>query len=462
MFRRNLEASLNEWKNGTHRKPLVIRGARQTGKTTLVREFSKQFSNFIELNLEKDALRRIFADISDIRDVVRSIEGVTNQRIAPGETLLFIDEIQNSVSAIKLLRYFYEEIPGLHVIAAGSLLEVRMKDEGWSFPVGRVEFRYLYPATFEEFLGAMGEDLLVEELCNQRIGRAIPQPVHEKLLGLVALYMTVGGMPEAVSRYLETKSIKEVRAVHDALHASFHDDFVKYSKRSEVEHLKLVWDRVPFQIGERIKYSRLSEEQTRSKDISNAFSILHEAMLVERIWPTTRTLAPLVKKPKAAPKTLYLDIGLCSHVLNLTEDQIRKRLIDPAFGGGLAEAFVGQELMAMDANHRTTPYFWIREEKDTTSQLDFLLQSGERLIPVEVKAASHGALKSLHQYLRRSGTDFGVRIYGGSLSFERHNVTLSDGASLKYRLLSIPLYSVWRLEEFAHSNTSERRSESSD
>ena len=448
MFKRHLEASLNEWKSGAHRKPLVIRGARQTGKTTLVHQFSGQFDSFIELNLEKDALRRIFAEVSDIRDVVRSIEGVTNQRIVPGETLLFIDEIQNSVSAIKLLRYFYEEMPGLHVVAAGSLLEVRMKDEGWSFPVGRVEFRYLYPVTFEEFLAALGEDLLLEEMRGQRIGCIIPQPLHEKLMGLVALYMTVGGMPEAVSRYVETRSIKEVRVVHDALHASFHDDFLKYSKRSEVEYLKLVWDSVPFQVGARIKYSRLSEEQARSKDISNAFSILHEAMLVERVWPTTRTLAPLVKKPKAAPKALCLDIGLCTHVLKLTEDQVRKRLMDPAFSGGLAEAFVGQEFLAVDAHHRVTPYFWIREEKDTTSELDFLLQSGERLIPVEVKAGSHGALKSLHQYLYRSGTDFGVRVYGGSLNLENHNVTLPDGASLKYGLLSIPIYSACRLEQF--------------
>ncbi|MFA4973329.1 MAG: ATP-binding protein [bacterium] len=448
MFRRYLEASLNEWKNGTHRKPLIIRGARQTGKTTLVHQFAGQFNSFIELNLEKDALRRIFTEVSDIRDVVRSIEGVTNQRIVPGETLLFIDEIQNSVSAIKLLRYFYEEMPGLHVIAAGSLLEVRMKDEGWSFPVGRVEFQYLYPVTFGEFLEALGEEILLEAMRSRRIDKSIPGPLHEKLLGLTALYMTVGGMPEAVSRYVETGSIKEVRIVHDELHSSFHDDFAKYSKRSEVEYLKLVWDRVPFQIGARIKYSRLSEGQTRSRDISNAFSILHEAMLVERVWPTTRTSAPLVKKPKAAPKALYLDIGLCTHVLKLTEDQIRKRLMDPAFGGGLAEAFVGQELLAKDAHHRVTPYFWIREEKDTTSELDFLLQRGERLIPVEVKAGSHGTLKSLHQYLYRSGTNFGVRVYEGKPNLEHHNVILPDGSSLKYKLLSIPLYSVSCLEQF--------------
>ncbi len=447
MFRRNLEKALIEWKGKSHRKPLVIRGARQTGKTTLIREFRRQFEKFVELNLEKDALRRIFSEVKDASDVIQSIEGVMNQRIVPGETLLFIDEIQNSVAAIKTLRYFYEEIPALHVIAAGSLLEVRMKDEGWSFPVGRVEFLYLYPATFEEFLGALGEEILLESIRRQRIDEPLPGPLRERIMNLLSLYMAVGGMPEAVSRYAETKSISEVKDVHDALVSSFHEDFGKYSKRSELEYLKLVWEKVPFQIGTRITYSRLSEQQARSKDVSNAFSILHEAMLVERIWPTTRTTVPLIKKPKSAPKALYLDIGLCTHAIGVTREQIQKRLMDPLFGGGLAETFVGQEIMAMDACHRITPYFWIREEKDTTSELDYLLQNGEKLVPIEVKSQSHGALKSLHQYLARSNTDIGVRAYSGELKLEKHSVTLPDGKELRYRLLSVPLYAVFRLKE---------------
>jgi len=334
------------------------------------------------------------------------------------------------------------------VIAAGSLLEVRMRDEGWSFPVGRVEFAYLYPATFEEFLGAIGENILLEAMRGLRVDKPLPVPLHDKLGNLLSLYMTIGGMPEAVSRYMETKSLTEVREIHEALFAAFSEDFGKYSRRSEVEYLRLVWEKIPFQLGQRIAYSRLSEQQARSRDISNAFSILHEAMLVERIWPTTRTKMPLVRKPKSAPKALYVDIGLCSHVAGVTLEQLSKRLADPLYDGGLAESFVGQEFMAANDSCRITPFFWIREEKNTSSELDYLLQMGDRLVPVEVKLRSHGALKSLHQYLTRSKTNLGVRVYGGELKYEKHRVALPDGTGLNYRLLSVPFYAAGRLKDF--------------
>ena len=183
MFNRNIEADLLEWKCRPERKPLVLRGARQTGKTTLVRKFAAGFQNFVEINLEKDQVRKIFSEVKDIKDVVQSIEGISNKRIIPGKTLLFIDEIQNSDSAIKLLRYFHEELPELHVVSAGSLLEVRMKTEGWSFPVGRVEFLYLYPASFDEFLRARGEGVLLEELLKMRVGRETPPPVRSRSQG---------------------------------------------------------------------------------------------------------------------------------------------------------------------------------------------------------------------------------------------------------------------------------------
>lgn len=447
MFDRKIESDLMEWKRRPDRKPLVLRGARQTGKTTLVRKFAKEFEIFVELNLEKDRIRKIFSEVSDIKDVVQSIEGISNRRVLPGRTLIFIDEIQNSVPAIKLLRFFHEEAPDLHVVAAGSLLEVRMKTEGWSFPVGRVEFLYLYPASFDEFIRARGEGVLLESLMEMRVGRDIPPPLHDRLTGLVLDYMIVGGMPEAAARFIAGGCFAAARSCHEALSSSFKEDFGKYSRGAEVECLRSVWDRVPFEAGSRINYTRLAADAGRSREVSRTFDILHEAMLVERIFPTTRTAQPLVGKPKAAPKAQFLDVGLCTHALSLTRDQLREKLVSSGFSGGLCEAFAGQEILAGDARRRGPLFFWVREEKAACAELDFLIQSGERILPVEVKSGSHGSLKSLHQFLRRSGTDVGIRIYGGPLRLERQHVVLPDGTELRYRLLSVPFYLAFRLRE---------------
>ncbi|MBI5701100.1 ATP-binding protein [Candidatus Saganbacteria bacterium] len=446
MFKRNIEKDLLQWKTKENRKPLILRGARQTGKTTVIRQFSKEFKHLVELNLEIDAINKIFSEVKNIDEIIQSIESLANQRIIPGETLLFIDEIQNSIPAIRLLRYFYENIPELHVIAAGSLLEVRMKKEGWSFPVGRVEFLYLYPVSFVEFLNALKEDIILENINNCKINKPLAAPIHEKILKLLADYMVIGGMPEAVQLFMSNKSIKLAREFHTALSLSFKEDFVKYSKSSEVEYLKLVWERVPFEIGNRIKYSKLSGTNTASKNISEAFNILHEAMLVERILPTVNTSAPLTRKLKSAPKAFFLDIGLCAHMLNLSKDQIYNKLINPFFEGALFEEFVGQELLALDPRDRRPLFFWTREEKGTSSELDYIIQLNGRLCPIEVKAGSHGSLKSLHQFLYRSGLNLGIRIYNGQLTLEEHSLSLSNSHVIQYKLLSIPFYLVFNIE----------------
>ena len=447
MFERKSENDLLTWKRTPGRKPLVLRGARQTGKTTLVRKFAETFEIFVELNLEKDPIRKIFSEVTDIKDVVQSIEALSNKRVIPGKTLLFIDEIQNSVSAIKLLRFFHEEMPELHVMAAGSLLEVRMKTEGWSFPVGRVELLYLYPASFDEFIRARGEGVLLEALLGMRAGQETPAPLHERLSALVLDYMIVGGMPEAVARFAAGGGFAAARDCQDALSSSFKEDFGKYSRATESECLKAAWDKIPFEAGNRINYARLAAGARRSNEMSRAFDTLHEAMLVERILPTTRMAPPLAAKPKTAPKAQLLDIGLCTHALRLTREHLREKLVSSDFSGGLSEALAGQELLAGDARHRGPLFFWTREEKGACAELDFLVESGDRLVPVEVKSGSHGSLKSLHQFLRRSGTDVGVRVYGGPLRIDHHRVNLPDGAELRYRLLSVPFYLAFKLRE---------------
>lgn len=447
MFKRAIEEHLKDWKKSENRKPLVLRGARQTGKTTAIKQFAKGFKNLVEINLEIDAMQRIFSEMRGIEEIIQSLESAANQRIIPGETLLFLDEIQNSMQAIKALRYFYEKAPSLHVIAAGSLLEVRMKREGWSFPVGRVDFLYLYPVSFVEFLHALKEEIILENMYKCGTNNPIPGPVHEKALSLLADYMVIGGMPEAVNLFLTAKSAAPVRNFQEALLLSFKEDFAKYSNSSDVKYLKLVWDMVPFEIGNRIKYSKISGPAAVSKKISEAFDVLHEAMLVERIFPATSTSLPLARKMKSAPKALFLDIGLCAYALNLNKDQVYKKLINPVFEGALFEEFVGQELLALDSRNRRPLFFWIREEKGASSELDYIFQIKNNLLPVEVKSGSHGSLKSLHQFLLKSGQKLGVRIYGGPLKLEDHEVTIPGQGVIRYKLLSIPFYLVFRIED---------------
>lgn len=210
----------------------------------------------------------------------------------------------------------------------------------------------------------------------------------------------------------------------------------------------MVWDRIPFELGKRITYSKLGGTEAHSRDISHAFDILHDAMLVERIFPTAQIAPPLVQKAKSAPKALFLDVGLCATALHLTKDQVRAQLLDPFYQGALCEAFVAQELLAADVHSRHPFYFWTREEKGTSSELDFVLPLGNTLVPIEVKSGSHGSLKSLHQFLSRSGIPRGVRVQNSAIMKEDAlSVTLPTGERLQYQLLSVPLYLTFRLEE---------------
>lgn len=449
-FYRKLEAELHAWRGRSHRKPLILRGARQTGKTTLVRGFGKFFENFVELNLEKPAHKNLFQELSDPQILLRSIEGVVGQRIIPGKTLLFIDEIQNSGVAIQALRYFFEEIPALHVLATGSLLEVRVRKEGWSFPVGRVEFLYLYPLSFDEFLLAKSEDVLLELLKNLSVEKKdaanFSEAIHNKCRDLLAEYLVVGGMPAAVRAFVETNSFIEVCREHESLSYSFEEDFEKYATETEVQVLRRIWERVPYEMGRRVLYTKLVDQNFRSLQVSRALDILHDAMLVERVLPTASTSVPLLPRRKAAPKLLPLDVGLSLSVLKISFDQIRKSVFAHTASGSLWETYVGQELLAMDHRQRRQLYFWAREEKGASSEVDYIW-AADSVLPIEVKSGVQGSLKSLHQFLLRSEKNFAIRVYDGPLSLQDHRIETPQKTEVIYRLLSLPPYLVFRLPE---------------
>ena len=256
-------------------------------------------------------------------------------------------------------------------------------------------------------------------------------------------------MPVAVETFRKTGSILEVKRDHETLITTLKEDFYKYARESETKYLRTIWDQAPYHLGDRIKYSEFGGHPSAA--ISHAFDILHEAMLIERILPTSRLQPPLVPKEKAAPKILGLDIGLSLFSLGITPAQIKEKLISADYHGGLAETLVGQELLAMHTHDRPPHFFWVREEKGAFAELDYLLPWRDGLLPIEVKSGKAGSLKSLHQFLLRSKTDLAIRISSAPLRQEKVQVTLPQGEVLLFRFLTVPLYLACRLTHFAHS-----------
>ncbi len=433
---RMIDSGLRAWSWDAGRKPLVLRGARQTGKTSAVRELGKQFDLFLELNLER------FADLSLVRgcrsaDELLAALGARHEIARfPDRTLLLLDEIQESTEAVSWLRFLGEDHPEIAVVAAGSLLEVRLEERGFSFPVGRVTFRSVRPFTLLEFATAVGRDVLASHIRDSvEARRGLSAGLHDQAMELMREYLLVGGMPEAVVRWAETRDPRVVRQVHADLVQAFAEDIPKYRGPGDPRALEEAFARLPHAAGQRIRYERFLPG-FRAEASRGALAKLEGAMLLSFVHPTASLRLPLEVKPKAAPKLLPLDVGLMLHGLGGGRDLLRG---DPlqAFDGRLAETFVGQQLLA--AGDLAQLHFWVRETATAGAELDYLLPCQSGLLPVEVKAGTAGSLRSLHQFLHRAKVAFGVRLWSKPLAEEDHHVRLQDG-ELRFRLLSLPLY----------------------
>ena len=437
-LRRDIDLVLSEWSVSTDRKPLVLRGARQTGKSASVRHFGGSFDLFLEVNLER------FEDLSMVRSC-RSPEDLltalrTRHNIAewPRRTLLFLDEIQESPEAIQWLRFFRENHPDLFVVAAGSLMEVRLADKGFSFPVGRVTFRVQRPFSFFEFLRALGHEVLLDVIVDAALaGSGPPPPVHDQALDLLRDYLLVGGMPEAVVRWKTQQDYIAVRRVHSDLITALAEDIQKYGRGRETSYLEAAFENLPHHYGTRFRYQNFAPG-FKSQLMKTAISKLEGALVVSRVWPTSSLDLPFRRKPKSAPKLLPLDIGIATHTSAVSIDQQIHLPLERVLDGRMAEVFVGQELLAAGSEANDL-YFWVRESSRGASEVDYLLQSGDLPLPLEVKAGASGSLKSLHQFLWRSGRTVGLRLSVGAYADERHTVRM-PGGELGYRLLSLPLY----------------------
>lgn len=394
-MKRIIENDLLKWKRSQRRKPLLLRGARQTGKTWIVNEFArKHYKNIITIDFEKDReLHTVFDMSLDPVTIRQSIEIIKKEKILPGETLLFFDEIQSCPRAILSLRYFYEETNEIHVVAAGSLLEFALSDI--SFPVGRIQSLNMYPMTFAEYLMATENETALEIVSSAP--KRLPAPVHDVILSELRTYFLIGGMPESIKTYINTKSIAESFEVHKELVSTFQDDFSKYAPRADKQCLRDVFKNVANSLGNQIKYTHLSGAFS-SPTIKKAFDTLLNAKIIRKV-PALANLTPpynlAVSQKKF--KSLLLDIGLWQCLSGISDflEQTQTDL-STLYKGSLAEQFVGQELSsACDGD----VYYWARDKKGSSAEVDYLIIHNGTPLPVEVKSSKSGSLKSLHMLL---------------------------------------------------------------
>lgn len=444
MFERNALTQLREWAARPNHKPLVLRGARQVGKTTLVEQFAQEYGVYLKLNLEKSTDRQLFESEMPMEELISTIYLLNNQERKSVPTLLFIDEIQNSPQAVAMLRYFYEEVSGIDVVAAGSLLE-NLIDRHISFPVGRVEYMAVRPCSFNEFLGAIDEKGLKAAQRNV----ALPAPLHDKMLRLFNTYTLIGGMPEVVRSYAESRDIISLKYIYETLLTGYRDDVEKYSDtenmRNTIRHiLSAGW----IYAGQRITFEKFGNSLYRSREMSEAFRILEKTMLLELVYPMTSVVVPMAPEPKRSPKLLWLDTGLVNYAGGIQKELANIRDISDAWTGHIAEQIVGQELLGNDNLFSHKRYFWVNGT-GSEAEVDFVVQFEDKIIPIEVKAGHNSRLRSLHQFMDKAPHDIAVRFWRNPFSIDE--VVTPKGK--RFRLFNLPYYYAGQINGVLQKNT---------
>jgi uncharacterized protein len=441
MFSRDLIIELEKWRLKTPRKPLVIRGARQVGKTTLVNQFADQFGQYIYLNLELAEDKEPFEHFTDIENLIQAIFFIKNQKMEEKrDTLIFIDEIQAVPKALQILRYFYEFAPEIAVIAAGSMLET-LFDKNISFPIGRVEYKVIRPVSFPEFLAAMGEDAALEQL------KKIPIPLfaQKKLINLFHTYALIGGMPEVVQHYAIHKDLTTLAPIYDSLISGYKDDVEKYAKNdAQVQYIRHCIQSSFAQAGKRIKFEGFGYSSYKSREMGEALRTLEKALLVQLIYPSTTANIPLIPDIKKSPRLQILDTGLLNYYVGLQKDIIGTNDLNTIYQGTVIEHLVGQELLAAQYGTLHALHFWVREKKESTAEVDYLIQYDGLVIPIEVKSGKEGALRSMHSFMEAAPHQWAVRLYAGELVISE---AITQGGK-KYRLLNLPYYLASQIEPY--------------
>jgi len=441
MFKRKLLKHLLDWKSSPVRKPLILRGARQVGKTSLVRDFATQnYAHYLEINLENKKQLSLFDSSQTAQELLDRSSAYFNQSILPDETLLFIDEVQESANIMSLLRFFSEEIPALHLIVAGSLLEAKLQKD-FSFPVGRVDYLYLYPLTFFEYLVATGQDILLAQLTTHT---TLNHPSHELATELFKKYLSLGGMPAIVQASLEPDSIRTVPIILNRLHTSYLDDIHKYASSSNSKYFEKIIEYAPQIAGALYLYNNFGYSSFHTREISEAMHLLEKIMLLHEIQSLNSTSLPLSPKPKRAKKMIWLDFGLVSYANNFTPLTPTPR----SYSGQFMEQVVGQTILSLSPSRPLPLYYWAKDHKDGSAEVDFCFQSNQKVIAVEVKSGDSQKMKSLFSLSSIDSSVILVRISWDPLGIEHHHYH-----NQSYQILSIPFYLMDRILELVDVTT---------
>jgi uncharacterized protein len=451
-MKRLIEDQLTRWLHKPRRKPLIIRGARQVGKSTLVRNFAQaQNLTLADINLERHGkLDEIFQS-NDPNVIIAELELLARTNLRQGNTLLFLDEIQSTPNAIAALRYFYEEMPQLPVVAAGSLLEFVLEKHDFSMPVGRVEYLHLGPMSFKEFLLATGEDMLFTYLDNFKLDQPLPLTAHQQLLRRQREYLFIGGMPESILAFCESNSMLEAREIHRSIIQTYQDDFGKYSRDATLNRVHKVFAAIPAIAGEKVKYTNISRED-RSAEIKQAIELLIRARLLLPTYHSHCSGIPIKAGINERHyKLFFLDVGLLNYLYGLEWTQIAA-LDDRALlnEGTLAEQFIAQHLAyRFEGLEPPDLFYWLRENKSANAEVDFVTSVGKNIIPIEVKAGKSGSIKSLQQYALEKQSTLTCRfdLNPASLQSLSHQTRQKQEiATIDYQMLSLPLYMVEALQ----------------
>ena len=439
-FYRKIESFLENWRIKSHRKPLILRGARQVGKSTLINHFGEKYTHFVSLNLERPSDRKYFEKERDVKEIWQQILFEKNLPNLPQETLLFIDEIQEIPHVIKQLRYFFEDLPQLHVIAAGSLLEFAL-GEVKSFPVGRIEEVTLHPLDFEEFLMAIGEDAALQEL------RIVPLNVYayDKLFALFKKYLILGGMPEVLKTYVASnQNLTGLKDIYASIWETYKSDIVKYAKNdTEAKVLRYIIEAAPF-VRDRINFVGFGGSNYRSREISEAFRALDLAKIIYLIYPTTQTVPPQLPDLSRKPRLQFLDTGLMNYASDIQSELLQLEDLNDFYRGFVVNHGVTQELIATAQNTFFKPQFWVKENSNSNAEVDLTYKWTQYLIPIEVKSGAKGSLRSLHEFMDAAPHDMAIRFLGNRMQLE-HGQTRNGKT---FNLLNLPYFAVSQLDGY--------------
>jgi uncharacterized protein len=434
MFIREIENELNNWSLRSDRKPLVLRGARQVGKTTVVNKFGEQFENYLYVNLEKAPSKQLIESTDDVKKLLPLLFLYCNKPRKEGKTLLFIDEIQASSHALSLLRYFYEDTPEIFVIAAGSLLET-MLDKHVSLPVGRVEYMAIHPCSFIEYLRAIGEGRFVNLITKAEL----PNAFHEEILQHFHLYALIGGMPEVVARYTASKDIVALSRTYNQLLNGYKNDVEKYAESNKQANvIRYILDEGWAFSGQAITLGGFASSVYKARETGEAFRTLNKAMLLELVYPTTNVLMPAVSDLKKSPKLFWLDAGLVNYASGIQREYLLNKDLMDAWRGMAAEQIVAQELKALSFETGLKRNYWMRNKRGSTAEVDFITVSDGKIIPIEVKSGHNAHLKSIHQFMNDTNHDIAIRIWSGNYSVDK--VKTINGK--EFRLINLPFYQI--------------------